>query len=338
MVAPHESTAPDCGGVHQKRRGRQKALECPVDFDRVFAMAYLTLDPAKESLDTLRARIVFSLARLLSDPNGAPYRADFQALREEWNTVNAKESSLEDFVLIARAGVVFADRVLDAFVEKVKNTIHKGKKPDLTLPLHVLFFGSLAPAVFERPILGSELNACIPWPDLLAKATHHPELQALSSEGAEVVAAGSVASAKSVTAIAERDGFRKGGERDAFFAKFNALCAKVHGGLTAMVHDHPELGLEKAYAGSFFMHTTATGSGKPTTAATAATAVTQLTMQLADAQKLHDQLVAEEAQRAEALRSQAAAETKAAELRKVAKETDKAAKDAEIAAKKLSKG
>lgn len=210
-----------------------------------------TPDSAKGPLETLRTLIAFLLARVTSEPHAAAFVAPVQALRADFRLVAAKEVDLHEAVTIAQAGAVTADGQLNAASAQVKNAIHKGKKPDLGLPLHKLYYGSASPSVFERPTLAAQLAAMRPWPSLLSTAAQ-PELQALVTPVSDAVNLGDVAEKALLDAGTARDAFRLGGERKTIFDKFNALCATTHGALKALVHEHPELGLDSDYPASFF--------------------------------------------------------------------------------------
>jgi len=283
------------------------------------------------SLEVLRGHWRFALARLKSDPNGAPYLADFTAFGPQWNAAAQKETALEDAVVDADAAVVSADAVLDALVDKVAIAIHAGKKVNVNLPLHELYFGTLTASQFKRPVLGSELQNVQSWPSKLTAATV-PALQVLASMVAAAVTAGNGAAKSFDDALAARGSFRLGGDRQKAFDAFNSLCAKAYGGLKAFAHEHPELGLASNYAESFFKGSSGVSHGK--TVAQTAAAATAAQAKAAKAQAKHDAALKAAAAKEAALKDKqtkvAAAKTAAA----AAKTATAAAKAAKAAAAK----
>jgi hypothetical protein len=288
-----------------------------------------TPDGTKVPLEVLRNLITFLLARVTSDPHAAPFVAPVKALRNDWNPVAAKELSLEEAITIAEAGVTAADRLLDGASGLVKIAIHKGKKPDVTLPLHKLYFGPSTPSMFEKPKLAAQLLAMKTWPSMLAKASE-PELVGLVATVTAAVKAGIAAEAALADAIAARDAFRLGGERKKIFDKWNSLCATTYGALKALVHDHPELGLVSGYPESFFQRGPATVTEAPITLEAANAEVKSLQAQLTIATKQRDDLQSKETAHAEQLKTAEAALQEAADLKK---KSDDAALKAQAAVK-----
>ncbi len=293
-----------------------------------------TPDGTKVPLELLRNLITFLLARVTSDPHAASFLAPVKALRSDWNPVAAKELELEEAITIAQAGATAADRGLDGASGLLKIAIHKGRKPDLTLPLHKLYFGTESPSVFERPRLSTQLTAMKTWPALLAKA-EQPELVGLVATVVAAVDAGIAAEKTLADAVAARDAFRLGGERKKIFDKFNSLCAKIYGALKALVHDHPELGLVSGYAESFFQRGPATQAVAPVTLEEADAEVKSLQEQLAASTKQRDDLQSKETAHAEQLKTAEAALLEAAALKKKSDEAELSAQAAVQAAKEL---
>lgn len=247
----------------------------------------------------------------------------------------AKEMELEEAITIAQAGAVSADRRLDAASALVKTAIHKGKKPDLSLSLHKLYFGSDSPSVFEKPQLAAQLAAMQAWPALLASSAQ-PELSALVAPVTAAVKAGDAAARALADANTARDAFRLGGERKRIFDRFNSVCATTHGALKALVHDHPELGLDSGYAESFFHRAPASRAPAPVTLDEATIAVQSLEKQLEAAKKQRDDLQEKEAAHAVQLKRAEAALLEAREAKKKFDDADLAAKAALEEAQKMA--
>jgi hypothetical protein len=294
-----------------------------------------TPDGTKVSLEVLRTLITFLLARLTSEPNAAAFVAPVKALRNDWNPVAAKEMDLEETITIAQAGAVFADRQIDAASGLVKNAIHKGKKPDLSLSLHKLYFGSDSPSVFEKPTLAAQLAAMQPWPALLASSAQ-PELNALVAPVTAAVKAGDAAAKALADANTARDAFRLGGERKKIFDRFNSVCATTHGALKALVHDHPELGLGSGYAESFFHRAPAARAQAPLTLDDANIEVKSLEKKLEEAKKQRDDLQDKETAHTAQLEIAEAALLEAQAAKKKSDDAEQAAKAALEEAQKLN--
>lgn len=281
------------------------------------------------SLDVLRAHWRFALARIKSDPNAAAYVADFTAFGPTWVAVNQKELTYEDAVDAADAGVVAADASIDALVDKVSVAIFAGKKVAASQPLATLYFGSLTPSKFKRPILGTELQNVQGWPALLAAAPQ-PALQALAAPMTAAVNAGNAAAKAFSDALVARDGFRLGGDRRKAFDAFNSLCARAYGGLKAFAHDHPELDLPAAYAESFFKGSAGPTHGK--TVAETAAAAASAQAKAAKAQAKHDAALKAAAAKEAALKDREAKKAAAKAAAQAARAAAAAARTAKAAA------
>ena len=291
----------------------------------------LTVNDATATLDTLRAHWRFTLSRLKSDPNGAPYVADLSAFEASWDAADKKERMLDDAVAHAEAGAVFADGGLDRLVDQVTVAIHGGKKPNLSLPLNRLYFGALTPSQLKRPILGTELAQIHGWPQLLGQASQ-PELSALAPAAAAAMQPADAAAGALSKALSERDTFRLSGDRTKLFDAFNALTARTHAGLKALALEHPELKLGTTYAESFFLHSTGSRFGK--TVAEASAAADKLKAKAANAQKHHDALVAKAAAHEAALKEHEKAKADLAVAKRLTADAKKAQKAAALKAKK----
>jgi hypothetical protein len=293
-----------------------------------------TPDGTKVPLEILRALLIFFLARVSSDPHAAAFVAPIKALRADLNPVAAKEQALEEEIILAQALVVAGDRGLDGASGLVKTAIHKGKKVDVSLPRHKLFFGNDSPSVFEKQSLSPQLTAMGSWPDFLAKSGD-PDLVALVPLVTAAIKAGQIAEKALADAVAALDVFRLGGERTRIFEKFNSLCATTYGALKALVHDHPELGLVSGYSESFFHRGPAARPATPATLDDAIAEVKALEAQLVKAMELRDGLQATATAHANQVKLAETAALQAADAQKAADEAALAAKAAQEAADEL---
>lgn len=300
-----------------------------------------TANDKRESLPDLRTRWRFSYSRIKSDRNAAPYVQQFAAFEPQWMAANLKEMAHDDAIADAEANAVTTDQGLDGLVRRVSSGIFGGAKVDVEVPLARVYFASVAPSAFARPILGKQLTRMATWPALLSKAPQEP-LAALAPMAAAVVPAAESAAKALSAAIADREFFAKGGERKAIFDAFNAIAATAYGGLKAFAHSHPELGLPVDYAESFFVSTTA--SSQPKSVDAANIVVARLEEKLALAKQLQAELVQAAADQAaqqqeydKALTDEGVAKKKESEahgVTKAAKATTKKSKPKKKAAKK----
>ena len=238
--------------------------------------------PETSTLRTLRKNWVFLLVRVQSEPLAADLVADLVAFGTQWDTGEKKATSLSDALLQAKATAIFAGHTLDRLIDKASAAIHEGKKPDLSLPLHQLYFDTSAPSDVKKHTLGTRIDMLRSWPSLLAKATQ-PALLALAPAATTGLAAAIAAEDKVTEAQAALDKFELDGELHTLFTAYNKLADTTLSGLKAIAHAHPELHLSLAWAESFFLHEVR--SKGPTTVAQATVQVKKLEAELAEAQE-----------------------------------------------------
>lgn len=290
------------------------------------------INPDDVSLATLRDEHWYlTLSRLSSEAYGAPFVAAYVAFGTLWDTTAQQERTLRDAVVMARAKAVGADNVLNALLDQVSAIIHDGKKPDLKLAMHVLYFGSLAPAVARRGILGPQLLLMSVWPDKLAKSSK-PALVALAPAVTAAVDAGQKAESDLKDAVAALAKFNLDGERAQLFDAYNALAAKTFGDLSSFASNHKDLGLRSDWADSFFRHDTRNQGPKTVAQAKAERDAAKIAYD--DATKVYDDAVAAEAQAEADAKEETAAEEALAKAKQARDAAEKVAKDAAEALKK----
>jgi hypothetical protein len=289
-----------------------------------------TADDTTESLDTLRGRWRYTLSRLKSDLNAAPYVPAFAAFGASWEAADQTEQAREDAVTDAEAVAVSADGGLDWLVRRVSAALFGGKKVDMTLPIAQLYFGGVVPSDFMRPQLGRQLSGMASWPALLSQATQ-PALLALAPESGVIATAEAAAKALGA-AIAERDLFHNGGERKRLFDELNALCATAYGGLKAFVHSRADLDLPAGYAESFFQQGAATS--QPRTLREANALVARLEQKLGRAKATQGDLAEKDVARAAQAKAHEAALAVKEAATKAEADAKKAKQEATEAAKK----
>ena len=290
-----------------------------------------TLQPEDASLRTLRKHWMFLRVGVESEPLAAALVPELTAFGPRFDTVAAEAQRLGDAVLLARTKAVAADHVLNRLADQVSAAIHAGKKPDIDLSLHQLYFGRTRPSVMKRPILGTQLEVMRVWPGHLAQATQ-PELLALAPAVAAGVEAAEEAATRLMSALTAEDVFKLAGARRELFAVYNALAARTFGALKGIGLNN--VGLSPDWAESFFLHE---GHGRETeTVASVAAELSRLEKAVAAARRRLSELEAEERE-AEAAK---AAEVAAREAVAAAKRETAAAKQREkeaVAAAKKAK-
>jgi hypothetical protein len=296
--------------------------------------ALATADYVNESLDDLRTRVTYALARAQNDANATTYVATLTTLRTDIKTGSSTEDDLDDNITIAKAGVYAADLGLDAIAEQVSKVINQGNKADPSLPQAKLYFGADTPSKFERPVLGAQLARMHPWPALLA-ASAVTGLPALAAPATAAVQAGDAAALAFTNAKTARSTFMLGGGKKALFDRWNALAATMFGALGALVHAQPQLNLGSDYAASFFLRGPVAKSQLPETASEAALAVAAKKDELAALEKHQATLAATDLARETEMKKAEAAILTAETTKKAADEAKVAAKDAVKAAEKL---
>ena len=293
-----------------------------------------TLKPETSSVKKLRNHWIFLLVCLQSEPLANPFVLPVLALGEQIDDVTRMGTKLTDACLRARAAAITADNLINRLSDRVSAAIHDGKKPDLGLPLHQLYFGSLAPSEAKRGILGPQILLMTPWPALLAKATQ-PALLALAVEVKNGLDLAMAAEAALQAAESDYAKFLLDGELKQLFNAYNALAASTFGGLRAIAHDQPELKLDASWAESFYLHETRNPG--VTTVVQATNAVKKLTGELAAAQAQLAELEAEEAANQEATLHALSAEAKLKAAQKETAAARQKEKEALEEAKKANK-
>jgi hypothetical protein len=293
-----------------------------------------TLNPKDTTPDTLRDHWLFPMVRVQAEPLAAALVDPLVAFGLKWEATDKQWRVLKDAVLQARANTITADNGLNTFAQEVSTAIHGGKQPDVSHPVHQLYFGSATPYEFRRPVLGSQLAAMTSWPALLAKATQ-PELLALAGAGAAVVSAAEAAAAALKEAEDNLAKFELDGELKELFDSYNAVAAKTYGALRGIVHDEPSLNLPQSWPESFFLHESRAAAPKSIEAVKAE--IQRRKAALAEAEALLQQLEAKQQEdEAKALEEEKALEAAALAMKEAAAAKQRAA-DAILAAKRAKK-
>jgi hypothetical protein len=90
----------------------------------------------RTSIPTLRAEIIYSLARLKAHPLAAPHAPAFEALRSECDAVFTTENTLRDKLAGAEAAIDMRDEELDDGADRLSAAILAITKNDREHPLY----------------------------------------------------------------------------------------------------------------------------------------------------------------------------------------------------------
>lgn len=198
------------------------------------------------SLDVIRQHIVYTLARLTSDPRGVPFRQRFKELREEWKKLQLLEFDLQDEKTEAGADLKYRDDNLDAFVDRVDAATYSYQR------LRDLLFGEKTPYAFKRPIAGDQLKAMALWGNSFASKDAPTEVQAMAPELDGLLKEAQSASDRKEEATRKLKEFYAIGAKKNFIEKLNRERDEVERYFSKFVSDNPALGLDRKYPLSFF--------------------------------------------------------------------------------------
>jgi hypothetical protein len=301
-----------------------------------------TLEADRESLQTLRDFWLFTLARLISDqPNTTSWLPPYQAFGTKLDACIVQETSCSDAIVLADAKVVAADAACNVQLDLLSALIHGGKKPVLTLPKHILYFGNLSPSDARAFNLGPQLDLMSNWPGLLAKETDQAYLDLIPGV-TDAVNVGLAAKQGAIDARLANAKFRLTGPRAQLFDDYNGLAVSTFGAMSSFAHANPGLKLPTEWAYGCFKHVTRDPG--PQTLEEVDAALAKLKDATDKLTVLRGDLVteAQALATAKANMATAAANLKAAKAAKdaadkAAKDAEKAAKDAEKAAKAAKK-
>jgi hypothetical protein len=217
----------------------------------------MTLDPDRESLDTLRSHWRRGRDRVVAEgTRTAAFVPIYAAFGTKLDGVIAQSRQIADAMSAADALAIAKDQELNRIGLRVKVLIHGPNQVDTSNPKHQLYFGNQTVAEALKPILGAQLDLCVYWRDKLLPKETDAEWQALAQPLADAVKEGNDAKDAVDTSRAENAKFRLDGPRRQIFDEYNALAAKTHGELVAYSLAHPELELPPDWPASFFVHGT----------------------------------------------------------------------------------
>jgi hypothetical protein len=201
-------------------------------------------------LSSVRAELTYTQARLRAHTHGVPFRAVFDALRNKWTVVHAKELELRDAIILAQALIDQADNDLDAFAKRAVRIILDLTGNDQGHTLYKHFLGDKTASDFVRPTLGKQLEAMAGWIDSFSAKTAPEALKNLVTELTELVANARTAAKAMTDAEKARDTFRDIGERSQFIVEVDTSRKDTHEALSKLPRDNA--GLAKNFADRFF--------------------------------------------------------------------------------------
>ncbi|MBK9265697.1 MAG: hypothetical protein IPM54_38650 [Polyangiaceae bacterium] len=207
-------------------------------------MAGIKTLPLNATTDTAEHHYSFTSVRIRRHPLTKALIAETDAFRSQIDAAIAEERSLVEAEMEAGAAVHFADRDLDDSATFV------AANTDSKSPLGKLLFGGLRPSEFRRPILNSQLEIMVEWPQTLAQSDkeilkdHVPLLAGRLETATTAANEKKQASQK----LAE---FRAIGTRAKLNEAFNAFRKSLYGKLGDIQHANASLGA--GWAESFFL-------------------------------------------------------------------------------------
>ncbi|MCK6592684.1 MAG: hypothetical protein L6Q76_34440 [Polyangiaceae bacterium] len=271
-----------------------------------------TLTP-RTSLPVLRAEILYSLARLKAHPLTALYVPEFEALRNECNTVFTTENNLRDGLAETEAAIDMHDDALDEGADRLSAAILAITKNDREHPLYTLYFGNKPLSRFKRPILGAELEAMRAWIPLLTN-NKHPSLAALAPELESAIKAADATLTLAQELSQKLKELRSDGALRALVEKTNATRKAVCGALAKLPHE--QTGLPPDFASQFFRRGPASDNSpeRAPTIEEVTAKLAELAKETAENQALLAELQAKAAEEAKAAAEIEAAKAKLIEL------------------------
>lgn len=207
----------------------------------------------RESLISIRSKLVFTHAALLAEPLADKWAPTHAALIAEATQLITEEMQLTDAVTVADVACLGADRRLDPVVTRLHTGILERTGRKRTVPLYQRYFGKRPLRDVVRPVLGLELAWVKDIAPSLVTSTD-AGLKALGTELGDRAKDGDKAEAAWETAQRALADFRKIGKRKAFVDKANQARQALWGSLAELVHARPELLLGAGYADTFFDH------------------------------------------------------------------------------------
>lgn len=194
--------------------------------------------PIKIALITLLMEIRFTLSRLSAAKVLPLFQASFQALRDKWNAIQAKEIALNEQLSDSLALVEHADDRLDDFAQRFHVAVLALTGQNRKAPLYLHYFDRPF-HLFVRPTLSGQLTAMASWIKSLGEPGTPPSLAAMLPELIALVAEGqSAAELRDDTRLKIKQ-FREVGERRQFIEEVNAERKELAGPLGKMAVGRP---------------------------------------------------------------------------------------------------
>lgn len=192
------------------------------------------------ALATLLVELRYTMSRLAASGLLPAYLVRFQALRDTWTTIQAKEIELHELLSDANALVDVADDKLDAFARRFEHAVLALTGQSQTAALYKHYFKKPL-SVLIRPVLSGELRDLDAWADSLKEPSTPPQLAALLPELRLLLKEGHAAETTRDSLVTQIKQFRQVGERRQFIDHVNAERKELAGALSALVLSTPAL-------------------------------------------------------------------------------------------------
>lgn len=277
----------------------------------------------RTALMPLLGEVRYTLSRAMANPIAAPLVPVFQAIRDKWTTVQAKEIACTEAISDAQALIDQADDDLDDFASKLSKAILTITKDDTSHSLFTHFFLGKTLREHCKPILNKQLATQTDWIGSL-QASPYPELKAMAPELIKLVQAANDAVAARDKAFQENKTFREIGERQQFVDHLNAERKAGFGTLGKISESSP--GLAADFPNRFFK-VLEDDAEPPPTIKSVKKKIDELKIQLADEEGLLKKLEKEAADAAADAEKQQKKKARRAELEEQREALDKQIED-----------
>lgn len=285
--------------------------------------------------DSIFEEHVHTLTVARADPLAAPIVSKFEAVLADFAETETIRVAIVTERATARAKALYADEQLDSIVDELVAILLKITKKNRKDPLWSVYFGTLDPSIFRRPILRGQLAKMKLWLTSLA-SSGQDELVALGQKLTPLIQTADAAEAALAAAEQKLVEHRKIGRWADHITKSNAERQAAWGFLAELSHKNASMKLGADYADLFFLHDTSRrGTGTPRSSQAISDLIAEAEKELASLQKEREEALARE--KAAADQAKEEEDTRKA-LADAEKKQAEAAAEAAALKKKLKQG
>lgn len=249
----------------------------------------------------------YTRSRLHAHPQGAPFTAAFDALRDECLAAIQEDLQLQEAQTDAQATVDIANDALNGLCNRFSKAILTITGESREHGLYQHFFKGKDLTAFKRPVIGDKREKMDDWV-APSQSGEHPALLAMAPELVAALDAADDAVEAKREALRLRAEFRDVGNRRKLVDHVNAVRKSTYGSLASIAHS--TTGLPANFADLFFRKAKskpqAEENEEPETVEEAMARVEELREALAEAEALVADFEAEAQAEAQALQARAA--------------------------------